>query len=109
MSPNISGLDYLLPSSLLALDYAEDNSDSEELKPFPDQKFIMIKNKYHCQGCPRIFNSECSVKRHLKECGIEPRYQCAYCQYTGKRKFQITRHTKIKHKNQNVEIIDLFV
>lgn len=86
------------------LDYSDENPEAVNHQ----QKFIVDKDKFQCSSCPRIFNSEYSVKRHVKECGIEPRYQCAYCQYTGKRKFQITRHTKIKHKNQRLQIIDLF-
>ncbi|KAK1123203.1 hypothetical protein K0M31_008836 [Melipona bicolor] len=68
-------------------------------------------NKYACPNpnCRSVFTWKRNLTSHLRyQCGQNPRFKCPYCDYVCKVKADIRKHIKIKHKNNDVYVIDIF-
>ncbi|XP_043527235.1 longitudinals lacking protein, isoforms A/B/D/L-like isoform X28 [Frieseomelitta varia] len=68
-------------------------------------------SKYACPNpnCRSVFTWKRNLTIHLRyQCGQNPRFKCPYCDYVCKVKADIRKHIKIKHKNNDVYVIDIF-
>lgn len=57
-----------------------------------------VDGALECPGCGKLYRYLSSFNRHRKfECGKEPTFQCAICDYRGKRKARLDDHVKLVH------------
>ncbi|XP_036145684.1 zinc finger protein 429-like [Monomorium pharaonis] len=69
---------------------------------------VAITEKYPCPKCNRIFEKKGSLSSHLLyACGIEPRFQCPYCDFRSKWSFDVYKHVRRKHQDTAVRCIDI--
>lgn len=60
-------------------------------------------------NCDSVFSTKKNRNRHYKHlCGKPPRYKCAYCELTSNLRGNIKEHSKRKHTNFKIQIIDLY-
>ena len=51
-----------------------------------------------CDRCGRLYKTRKGLKHHVKnECGVEPRFQCTFCDWKFKQKAHLLRHVARKH------------
>ncbi|XP_017756809.1 PREDICTED: zinc finger protein Xfin-like [Eufriesea mexicana] len=68
-------------------------------------------SQYACPNpnCRSVFAWKRNLTSHLRyQCGQKPRFKCPYCDYVCKVKADIRKHIRIKHKNNDVYVIDIF-
>ncbi|KAI4482172.1 hypothetical protein M0802_013775 [Mischocyttarus mexicanus] len=66
--------------------------------------------RFPCPKCSSTFCEKFILNRHLHyECGQEPRFQCAYCQYRCKRAGNVYKHVRMVHQESEVCAIDLVI
>ncbi|XP_039284508.1 longitudinals lacking protein, isoforms N/O/W/X/Y isoform X9 [Nilaparvata lugens] len=66
------------------------------------KKHIVIKHdgrKYACpNNCGKMYSYKKGLNQHLKyECGLNPNFQCNFCHFRSKFKFNLTKHIAVKH------------
>lgn len=67
-------------------------SDEEENGINPFMKKIKTC-EFCCNNCGALYQHKASLVRHQKfECGIEPQFSCALCDYRGKHKGSLKKH-----------------
>ncbi|KAG7205701.1 hypothetical protein KM043_007650 [Ampulex compressa] len=67
--------------------------------------------KYVCSNvdCGRAFFWKGSLTWHMRySCGQQPRFQCPYCTYKCKVKGDVRKHVMRMHKDNMVDVVDLF-
>ena len=66
--------------------------------------------KFICptDNCQSTFHWKRNLQRHFKSrrCGMEPRFQCPYCDYKCKDINAVPEHIKTRHKSRSVYVID---
>ncbi|XP_046142410.1 uncharacterized protein LOC117606608 isoform X26 [Osmia lignaria lignaria] len=68
-------------------------------------------HKFACPNpnCRSVFAWKRNLTSHLRyQCGQKPRFKCPYCDYLCKVKPDIRKHIRVKHKNNDVYVIDIF-
>lgn len=59
------------------------------------------KPTYRCRKCGKFYETRYSCIRHENTlCGVEPRFQCIYCEFRTKYKYNLKVHYQYKHKNE---------
>lgn len=67
------------------------------------------RKRFHCPKCNSGYTRLADMKTHCQfQCGKEPRYQCPYC--TKKAKFSSNMYVHVRriHKDEKLQIIDLY-
>jgi hypothetical protein len=60
----------------------------------------MDQMSYQCKKCSNIYKVASSLRRHERECGVEPSLHCAICGYSCFRNYQLRNHILSHHPNQ---------
>lgn len=69
---------------------------------------IEMQKPFQCKKCGRGFALKGTISRHLKyECGLQPRFQCPYCNLISKQTSPVYAHIRRKHPGEEVYIYDL--
>lgn len=72
--------------------------------PFLNSQF----QQYRCPQCPSSFTYDRGLQQHMKyACRQQPRFQCPYCSYKSKWRYNAYNHVRHSHKGQDVFCIDL--
>lgn len=67
--------------------------------PLPNKKVLVVKGRYVCSKCGRLYKHKESVYSHIKyECGIEKQFQCYICKKQFSRKNYLKSHLGIVHQ-----------
>lgn len=51
---------------------------------------------YSCPRCAKLLGRD--YYRHMRECGMEPAYQCPFCEHRTKRSDNLRTHMRRVHK-----------
>lgn len=67
------------------------------------------RKKFHCPRCNSGYTRLSDMKTHCQfQCGKEPRYQCPYCTKKAKFSSNMYVHVRRMHKDEKLQIIDLY-
>jgi hypothetical protein len=56
---------------------------------------------FPCPGCMKVYQYRRNMLAHLRlECGQVPQLKCDYCSYCSKKKYDLQRHIKRRHKGR---------
>lgn len=63
----------------------------------------LLRNEgYSCVTCGKVYRWKTTLYRHVQvECGKEPHLQCPYCPHRTKRLWDLQKHMKLKHLQEN--------
>jgi len=65
-------------------------------------------NGFRCGKCGKVYRWKESLHNHEKlECGKEPQFQCLYCPHRSKLNWNLQKHIKRKHPQDNFQICQL--
>nr|XP_033333345.1 histone-lysine N-methyltransferase MECOM-like [Megalopta genalis] len=67
------------------------------------------RKKFYCPRCNSGYTRLSDMKTHCHfQCGKEPRYQCPYCTKKAKFSSNMYVHVRRMHKDEKLQIIDLY-
>ncbi|XP_076644878.1 uncharacterized protein LOC143354555 isoform X5 [Halictus rubicundus] len=70
---------------------------------------VTPRKKFYCPRCNSGYTRLSDMKTHCHfQCGKEPRYQCPYCTKKAKFSSNMYVHVRRMHKDQKLQIIDLY-
>lgn len=56
-----------------------------------------------CPNCGKVYRWKKSLYNHVKlECGKEPQFQCPYCPHRAKLNWNLQKHIRLKHPQDNM-------
>ncbi|XP_015178587.1 PREDICTED: zinc finger protein 775-like [Polistes dominula] len=69
------------------------------------RKVYSLQKSHYCPRCNRGFTQKKNMRRHLHhECGMEPKYQCPYCDKPSKFTQNIYAHIRRYHPGQTLHL-----
>ena len=69
---------------------------------------LIGRDKISCTKCGTAFKWYKNFQYHVKfVCGKKPRFKCAYCPQTSKRRNDLKNHIRLKNPDQVVFVIEL--
>uniref|UniRef100_A0A0C9PUS4 Lola_15 protein n=1 Tax=Fopius arisanus TaxID=64838 RepID=A0A0C9PUS4_9HYME len=70
---------------------------------------ISVEGKnFVCSQCDRRFSAKRSLVRHQRyECGQKPRFECPYCTFRSKHKWDGTTHVKYRHPDRPIYVLKI--
>ncbi|CAL1680048.1 unnamed protein product [Lasius platythorax] len=85
-----------------SLDWKKTSSkQQQQQQQFPQQGHV-------CKNCGKSYKQRNNLVRHFKyECGKNPRFQCPYCNFRTKQRYNMYSHIKNKHLGLKIFAIDL--
>ncbi|KAJ8686849.1 hypothetical protein QAD02_022643 [Eretmocerus hayati] len=82
--------------------YRQNQSRRSEQQPpsgqYPRQRRSRGLGRYVCENCNRRYYELKNLKRHIKECGQKPTYQCVHCPFRSIYKTQILLHGSVHNE-----------
>jgi uncharacterized Zn-finger protein len=87
--PDLTGIFGSLQSSSVRRQYVTNSQH-------PNEGFV-------CPSCGKIYRWKKSLYNHVKlECGKEPQFQCPHCPHRAKLNWNLQKHIKLKHPQDNM-------
>ncbi|KAK2584896.1 hypothetical protein KPH14_002492 [Odynerus spinipes] len=66
----------------------------------PDTAYVFLGFKHTCTTCGKTYKHKHHLKRHHDfECGIDPKFKCAFCPHRTRYKDSLMKHILARHQH----------
>lgn len=93
--------DALIPLTETSDDLTVPETDNslQQIYIIQDSHSSITNVVFACPKCEKMYNAKRNLVRHINsECGKEPKYSCAFCDYRNYRRNEIVNHIRKRHQ-----------